>query len=169
MHNVNAQTVRVTKDPSEASSDPPSPADYRELVGTYHRASIIPGKAQVEEYDNNTILIHLLGTTRYIYVGERVYSFDATHEEPIDRYYTYLGNSDVPYPVALSDTTFTYFMRDQKVVPRIDFPPDTDWLRSYSVFYDLSDHHVYPLMKNIQIIDSRGDEDSFPVQPSKPS
>ena len=103
-------------------------------------------------------------TNRYVYVGEIIYEFTA--REPIQTYYTFLGNSEVPYPVAVSQT-MAYFMLDQAVVPKSTFPPNTDWLKAYNVFYDLPQGQSQP-MSSVVKIHGHPDED-LPVRPAVPS
>ena len=60
----------------------------------------------------NTILLQE-DMTNYIYIGDRIYSFETT--DTICDYVSPLGNSDVPYPVAYGSTNI-YFMLDIKYV-----------------------------------------------------
>ncbi len=61
----------------------------------------------------NSILIKI-SDKKYIYVGQIIYSFNT--DQAITDYISYMGNSDVPYPVAYSDD-YVYFFLDKKIVP----------------------------------------------------
>jgi len=72
----------------------------------------------------------------YVYIGPEIYSFDCN--ETVTAYYSQMGNSSVPYPVALSDGS-VIFMLDQVQVPRAQIAPhivDGNWGDAYQVFYD---------------------------------
>eukprot|EP01117_Protostelium_nocturnum_P005898 TRINITY_DN2120_c0_g1_i1.p1 TRINITY_DN2120_c0_g1~~TRINITY_DN2120_c0_g1_i1.p1 ORF type:complete len:213 (-),score=46.92 TRINITY_DN2120_c0_g1_i1:79-717(-) len=49
--------------------------------------------------DGNSVLIELEGN-KYVYVGSVVYGFSL--EDPVKTYFSPLGNSDVPYPYAIT-------------------------------------------------------------------
>jgi hypothetical protein len=63
----------------------------------------------------NSILIHVSGS-KYVYVGHVIQSFETRNGEKILRYYSPIGNSDVPYPYAVGEN-YTYFMLDMKTLP----------------------------------------------------
>lgn len=46
---------------------------------------------------------------RYLFVGDRVFTFSPMKGDSIDIFQSYVGNSDVPYPYAISNT-HTYLM-----------------------------------------------------------
>ncbi len=69
---------------------------------------------------------------RYIYIGSEIYEFDTDDE--IVAYHSKIGNSDVPYPVALGKTN-AYFLLDAKYVPRSEFREDIDWEDAYKDYY----------------------------------
>lgn len=89
-------------------------------------------------FHGNSMLI--LGTDgAYYFVGERIYSF--VTQEPITDFYSRVGNSDVPYPVAASQSR-VYFMLDQVSVPREDLRLhlyDVDMADAYDAFYAQKD------------------------------
>jgi hypothetical protein len=95
--------------------------------------------------DGNSILLRL-PKNRHVFIGDHVYEF--TPPEPIEKYYSSVGNSDVPYPVALSKT-FAYFMlaaprrynsKDKSFklhyIKRMEFPKGIDWSDAYRYYYD---------------------------------
>lgn len=64
----------------------------------------------------NSVLIRVKNN-RYIFVGWNIYQFD-TDEEILD-YISYVGNSDVPYPIAYGPE-YVYFMLDKKRIKKSD-------------------------------------------------
>jgi len=89
------------------------------------------------KFDGNSVLIYLGGTAktyRYAFIGATLYEFSTS--EPITEYYSNVGNSDVPYPVAVSKS-YAYFMDDHKYVKKSEFSEDTEWDDSYAEFFEL--------------------------------
>lgn len=62
----------------------------------------------IHKQNGNSLLIKL-HKHKYMYIGSEIYEFDTT-DEIID-YFSHVGNSDVPYPVAIG-TQNIYFMLD---------------------------------------------------------
>jgi len=89
----------------------------------------------------NSILVEV-SHHKYIYIGSEIYSFET--DEEIKSFYSPIGNSDVPYPYAISDTS-AYFMLDKKIVPieLIDVKKD-----GYEQFYGFKSDET--LNKKIQ-------------------
>lgn len=94
------------------------------------------------EFDGNSILVLLDSkTNRYVYIGYLIYEFNAP--EPITDYYSAVGNSDVPYPVALSKN-FVYFMLGTsnrqnpggEYINRKEFSKGIDWSDAYGEYYE---------------------------------
>jgi len=74
---------------------------------------------------------------KYIYVGSEIYSFYTN--ELIDKYYSPIGNNDVPYPYAVSKNN-VYLMAEKKVLNREKvYLPDP-----YQQYY-FTDHGVTEL------------------------
>ena len=104
---------------------------------------VFPGIAQQPEWIGNTVLLELARDAeknepqRYVFIGDGIYEFTAPDNDSIVVYYSMVGNSDVPYPVAVGNK-YAYFMLDRAYVPREDFGPDyDDWLDgAYSEFFD---------------------------------
>lgn len=65
------------------------------------------------KFDGNSILVNIAGN-RYVSIGYKIEEF--TSPEPIERYWSSVGNNDVPYPVAKSKS-YAYFMLDMTYVP----------------------------------------------------
>lgn len=54
----------------------------------------------------------------------------------ITNYYLYLGNSDVPYPVALSKNYVYLMLNEEKnYFEKSEFPSDVEWSNAYSWYY----------------------------------
>lgn len=70
----------------------------------------------------------------YIHIGSEIYEFQAP--EKIDKYFSLVGNNDVPYPIALSKN-YVYFMLegDHNYVNRNRFSPKTNWYDAYAIYY----------------------------------
>ena len=79
----------------------------------------------------NSILLKL-PKKRYAYIGEMFYEFNAP--EDITHYYSWMGNSSVPYPVALSKN-FAFFMLDRVYINRSEFQKGIVWADAYGAFY----------------------------------
>ena len=112
------------------------------------------------EYIGNSILLEIekkLNINRYLYIGWEIYEF--TTNEPIIRYYSLVGNSDVPYPVAISEN-YVYFFLDKKYVPRCLFSDNISWINAYSDFYaHTSWQSVKFMKKNLKDIPKFKDTD----------
>jgi hypothetical protein len=93
----------------------------------------------------NSLLLQT-GNNKYAYIGSQIYSFET--KEEIKKYYSPVGNSDVPYPYAVGDT-MSYFMLDKKTLPNelLDLKKD-----GYGQFYGhtVNDENKVKKMKNSQ-------------------
>lgn len=98
---------------------------YSELVEKYHFEEVFIPKGydgadihynkrliHIKKDDGNSILLKL--KNKYIYIGHIIYEF--TPKDEIIKYYSPIGNNDVPYPLAVGEDN-VYFMLDQKYVP----------------------------------------------------
>lgn len=92
---------------------------FTELVKNYKNVKdVMPGVDNIENMTGNSVLIRLKENT-YVYIGDCIYSF--TSSEPITGYFSNVGNSCVPYPVAVSKS-YVYFMLDKVYVNKTEFP-----------------------------------------------
>lgn len=66
-------------------------------------------------FDGNSILLKT-GENKYVYIGYEIYEFKIPDDDEITKYYSPVGNSDVPYPVAFGKKNM-YFMLDKDYVP----------------------------------------------------
>lgn len=93
-----------------------------------------PGKDVDEKYLGNSVLIHIKNN-RYAFIGDCIYEFDTFENDKIIEYYSMVGNSDVPYPVALGEK-YVYMMLDHSYIARSDFPENyNDWMDAYGCYY----------------------------------
>ena len=121
--------------------------EYTKLIRTFSNVKkIFIGKDRKlgKKFDGNSILLQL-SRDKYVYIGSWIYEFIAKNDR-IVAYYSQVGNSDVPYPVALGEKN-AYFMLEPTthgrnatyigggLVPRSVFPPNTDWEDAYMLFY----------------------------------
>jgi len=124
--------------------------DYTKLIKTFSKVKkIFIGKDRKlgRKFDGNSILLQL-SKDKYVYIGSWIYEFIAK-DDRIVAYYSQVGNSDVPYPVALGEKN-VYFMLEPTtkptygktgrnvnhgVVPRSVFPANVDWEDAYTLFY----------------------------------
>ena len=146
--------VHVMKRPADVTEE--EPGQYTELVKRYDNVRrVLPGEPQEEypDFVGNSVLLDL-GGERYAYVGERVYEFAVAHEAPIERLFSRVGNSDVPYPVALSGAD-AFFMLDTVTVPRVRFGAFDDWLDGYSHFYQALHSPKQPQFADLVVVHER--------------
>ena len=110
----------------------------------------------------NTILLklpkhkkHPLKLNRYVFIEGEIYEFSTT--DKIVKYYSMVGNADVPYPIAVGEEN-VYFMLDRKYIPLKYFPKKMkarDFEEAYDLFYDYigsnSDEEKEPIAKGAKI------------------
>lgn len=104
-------------------------ADNRSISVYYHESgSTIINVSRFEGYwrgydstqyrqHGNSILIKI-NPHLYIYVGSEIYEFMTS--DVITDYYSPIGNSDVPYPVAVGDVNL-YFLPEQRLISKQEF------------------------------------------------
>ena len=111
-------------------------------VATYQCSKIWAGVDPSDAaHKGNSVLLQMEDVTRYVYVGgSEIYTF--TLEQPIVEYFSRVGNSAVPYPVGLTESS-ALFMLDRVLVARdalaADVPRgddgEADWSDAYQAFY----------------------------------
>ena len=67
-----------------------------------------------KKFDGNSILLKI-SKNKYVFIGSEVYEFN-TDYDTIIKYYSPVGNNDVPYPFAYGNKNI-YFMLHKKFVP----------------------------------------------------
>lgn len=104
-----------------------------------------------KEDDSSSVLLEIKNTrkekNKYVFVGSEMYEFKT--DEPITKYYSKIGNSDVPYPVALSKN-YAYFLVEKQYVSKDEFPDDVDWKDAYGWFYGHIDFENKDKLKKIR-------------------
>lgn len=90
-------------------------------------------------FTGNSILIELKNL-HYMYIGNSLITFKTT--EPIVKYYSTMGNNDVPYPFALSEN-FVYIMLDMFKSERVRGDPNP-----YPSFFGHIENPLYKTFKH---------------------
>ena len=135
---ISGKKVSVYEQPNWKDWQSETGKEYTKLIKAFPKVKkIFIGKdTQLgSDFDGNSILLQLT-SNKYVFIGGWIHEF-VTPDDTIIAYYSKVGNSDVPYPVALGDKN-AYFMLDlweKGVVPRDVFPPNTDWEDAYMLFY----------------------------------
>lgn len=109
-----------------------------------------PRKVWVGDEDGedpgNSFLIHHQRNV-YYYVGEQVYHF--TSPEPVRTYDSVVGNSDVPYPFALS-RHWVFFLLERVMVPRGALHED-----NYDGLYEDNHHTPRSPLADLTVVEAR--------------
>ena len=63
----------------------------------------------------NSLLLQI-SENKYVYVGDCVFSFEPVDEDTLVKYYSPVGNNDVPYPYAVGKK-FVYLLWDKSYYP----------------------------------------------------
>lgn len=134
---------------------------YIELVAKYNAQEVFIGKSPKNPmtefsgghgkyFDGNSILLKM-GTGKYIYIGEQIYSFTTNKE--IVKFVAPVGNNDVPYSYAIdSDKNYYLLIDDLKIIKydeKITDPYD------YFYAFDKKDKKNFPNIKNIKVFHQR--------------
>ena len=85
-------------------------------------------------FDGNSILLEL-PNNKLVFIGNSIFEFKLEQGDVVQKYFSQVGNSDVPYPVLLGKNNF-YSMIEKKYCSRTEFPPN------YKVS-DFEDAHTY--------------------------
>jgi hypothetical protein len=94
-------------------------------------------------FDGNSILLYL-GDKKYIYVGEMIYSFESI--DIINKYVSFVGNSDVPYPYAIDKSKNVYLMIEDVIIINGKDKIENGNYGEYSYYA-----HYYKKSKNVAI------------------
>jgi len=89
------------------------------------------GGYYTEKFKGNSVLIET-NTNEYIFVDKDIYKFITT--TPITKYYSVMGNSNVPYPFAISKDKI-YLMNENKCMDYKDWDKKRD---PYQIYYQLN-------------------------------
>ena len=89
-------------------------------------------KEESKLFNGNTILLQLT-QNKYVYISKIIYEFKIN--EKVKKYYSPVGNNDIPYPIILTEK-YIYFMLDrQKIL--LDNIKIKDYEDAYSSFYNI--------------------------------
>lgn len=150
--------------------------NYTKLIKKYKPLKTFIGKSLLnpttefsggygKEFDGNSILLKI-GTDRYVYIGSIIYEFSTDGDE-IVKYYSPVGNNDVPYPFAygkknvyLMERTYKtgkekggrYFSYANAPTHKNKKSTDLDWEHYFGL-----DEKYYKNMKNVKSIYSQKD------------
>lgn len=119
----------------------------RVFIGKYTHTNT-RGQTISAPFIGNSILLNLYAD-KYVYIGHKIKEFKTEGDEII-KYYSLVGNSDVPYPIAVGKSNI-YFMLDMVYTSRDDFENISylnnipiDYEDAYYIFYkyDLPIHKI---------------------------
>lgn len=129
--------------------DLPENIRYSEKIKTFTTKKIYIGKSPKnemtkfsggygEKWDGNTILLELTGN-KYVYLGETITEFTLQKGDKVEKYWSPVGNSAVPYAFILGEKN-VYFMWDMMYIPKdilfkgVDMDK-VEWTDLSSVYY----------------------------------
>jgi len=109
----------------------------------------------------NSVLLHMGPSNKYVYIGDGIREFTTVDGDEIVKYYSPVGNSDVPYPYAVGVSN-TYFMLSNGTVKEglkyyyasnKDLDMTTD---AYAQFYRLVDSKLsVPKTYKVKVLHKR--------------
>lgn len=70
---------------------------------------------EIGRIKGNSILLEL-ANNEYMYIGSEIYTFKLLPGDTPEKYYSPIGNNDVPYPYLIGKT-HTYFVLEKQIVP----------------------------------------------------
>lgn len=82
-------------------------------------------------FDGNTILL-LLSNNNYIYIENSIEQFKINDQ--IEHYYSFVGNNDIAYPMAIGKKNIYFFEYPQGYLPIEEFPKFTSEKDLQSIF-----------------------------------
>ncbi len=145
---------RVPKDTEDDIEGELEQTDYTELVfkKRFSKKFIGDDKNYPPSFAKGNSILVKTGVNTYVFIGHEIYSFRTT--DSIVKYYSLIGNSDVPYPVALGKDS-VFFMLDKEYISRDDVDPTfSNWIDAYSDIY-YTDEFKTKAMKSVKAIKKR--------------
>ena len=91
-------------------------------------------KQDARKFIGNSMLFQTAANKYMVVAGSAIYSFQTPDTDSIIRFYSSVGRSDVPYPVAEGKANI-YFMLDKKYVPKSEFEKGTQFEFAYDKYY----------------------------------
>jgi len=121
--------------------------DYNKLVKSYKNLKKIFIPKGIDASGDpwkggkgNTILAHISGH-KYLLIGSSIYEFE-TKKETILEFYSQVGNSDVPYPLAVGEKNVYFLSFDGEYISKEyfeGFPKEYNWaIDGYSRLWGIS-------------------------------
>lgn len=81
-----------------------------------------------KQAEGNSILLQT--GLKYIYIGLEIYEFTPVKDDTIEKYYSDIGNNDVPYPFAIGEN-YVYIMLDKVAIEKSFFDMKKDIYNQY--------------------------------------
>jgi hypothetical protein len=91
-------------------------------------------KGYGKRFDGNTILVRI-SDNKYIYISNIIYSFITKNK--IIKYFSPVGNNDIPYPYAIDDKGYYYLFLDNIIVKNMPLYYKNE---PYEYYYDYIQH-----------------------------
>jgi len=98
---------------------------FHEKFGIFE-GKVFIGEAPCRKQDEGNSILVKTGARRYTYIGTDVYKFTIPQDDEIIRYFSLMGNNDVPYPVALGKK-YVYIIGDGFYYSRKDIKFKKDY------------------------------------------
>lgn len=81
-----------------------------------------------KQAEGNSILLQT--GLKYVYIGLEIYEFTPVKDDTIEKYYSDIGNNDVPYPFAIGEN-YVYIMLDKVAIEKSFFDMKKDIYNQY--------------------------------------
>ena len=172
---INKNKVDVYKQSKENYDEKPDVNTYNKLVKSFNASKVFIGKSPKiamtkfsggygKKYDGNTILLHLKQNDYVLISGIGLQNFKLKNDK-IVKFYSPLGNNDVPYPFALGNKNYYFFVYPdgylhKSLFPKIKKESDLEKIINFGMdhdpfMYSLKTHKLknkmtYEEFKNIQ-------------------
>ena len=85
-----------------------------------------------DKFKGNSILLHLSGN-KYVFIGLSIIQFSLQKGDSVEKYWSPVGNSDVPYPFIIG-AKYIYFMMEDMYVSREYLPKDLTKIEMTDLF-----------------------------------
>lgn len=129
---IHVYLTDFTEDPDDESKDI--------LLHTFTNfKKIFVGSCPVNSgFKGNTILVHE-NNNKYIFIGDNIHSFEIDADEEIETFVSPIGNSDVPYPYAISNKkiyliAFKQCVSNSKIDTNVDpYGTENSDLENYNI------------------------------------
>jgi hypothetical protein len=92
------------------------------------------GKDKDEIWIGNSMLLHVSGN-QYVFIGERVYSFQVPKDDPVIDFRSEVANNDVPEGLAHTKTNAYLLSTEPVMISKSEFPQERQWEDAYTHFY----------------------------------